>query len=61
MTAQLLDLIEKNEDGASGRDLLLRLAETINYPDADALVRHGMQAMEDMRRSEILLGVAEVP
>jgi hypothetical protein len=61
MTAQLLDLIEKNEDGASGRDLLLRLAETINYPDADALVRHGVQAMEDMRRSEILLGVAEVP
>jgi hypothetical protein len=57
VTAELLGLIEKNDSGASGRELLLRLAETIGYADADALVRHGVQAMDDMRRSEILLGV----
>jgi hypothetical protein len=61
ITAQLLNLIGTNDDGASGRALLLRLAEVINYPDAEALVRHGMQAMEDMRRSEILLGVRKSP
>jgi hypothetical protein len=60
VTAQLLDLIGKNEEEASGRDLLLRLGEAIRYADADALVRHGMQAMEDMRRSEILLGVRKL-
>lgn len=60
ITAHLLDLIGTNENGASGRDLLLRLAESMNYPDADALVRHGLQAMDDMRRSEILLGVRKM-
>ena len=60
VTAQLLDLTGMNENGASGRDLLLRLAEAINYPDADALVRHGAQVLDDMRRSEILLGVRKM-
>jgi hypothetical protein len=57
ITAQLLDRIGKNDEEASGRELLLRLAEAIRYPDADALLRHGCQAMEQMRHSEILLGV----
>ncbi|MEX2123944.1 MAG: putative DNA-binding domain-containing protein [Woeseia sp.] len=60
VTAKLLDLIATNDDEASGRDLLLRLAEEINYPDADTLVRHGLQAMDDMRRSGILLGVRKL-
>ena len=55
VTARLLEMIEANErDG--GRDLLLKLGEEIQYPDAEALVTHGGQAMRDMRDAEILLG-----
>jgi hypothetical protein len=55
VTARLLELIEENEKD-SGRELLLKLAKEINYPDAEALVEHGAEAMQQMRRAEILLG-----
>jgi hypothetical protein len=55
VTARLLELIEANETD-SGRDLLLKLAKEINYPDAEALVTHGAEAMRDMREAEIILG-----
>jgi hypothetical protein len=55
VTARLLELIEANVQD-SGRELLLKLAEEINYPDAEALVEHGAQAMQQMRQAEILLG-----
>ena len=55
VTARLLEMIEANEQ-ASGRELLLRLADEINYPDGDTLVQHGAQAMQQMRQAEILLG-----
>jgi len=57
LTARLLDLIGANENEACGADLLRKLAEEVAYPDADALLRHGLQAMQDMRRSGVLLGV----
>jgi hypothetical protein len=34
----------------------LKLAEEINYPDAEVLVEHGAEAMQQMRQAEILLG-----
>jgi hypothetical protein len=55
MTARLLEMIEANQQD-SGRDLLLKLAEEINYPDAEVLVEHGAEAMQQMRQAEILLG-----
>jgi hypothetical protein len=56
VTARLLELIESNET-ETGRELLKNLAQEISYPDVDALITHGVSAMEDMRRAEILLGV----
>ncbi len=55
VTARLLEMIEANERD-SGRDLLLKLAREINYPDAEALVTHGGEAMREMREAEILIG-----
>ena len=55
VTARLLELIGDNET-ATGRELLVRLAEEIEYPDADALVQHGATAMQQMRDAEILIG-----
>ena len=55
VTARLLELIEANEQD-SGRELLLKLAQEINYADAEALVAHGAEAMRQMRTAEILLG-----
>jgi hypothetical protein len=55
VTARLLEMIEEN-DNYSGRELLLKLSEEINYPDAEALVKHGAEAMQQMHKAEILLG-----
>ena len=55
VTARLLELIEAN-DQHSGRELLLSLADEMQYSDADALVQHGAAAMEQMRNAEIILG-----
>jgi hypothetical protein len=55
VSAALLDAAGRNEE-LSGEALLRRLAGEIGYPDADALVRHGAAALEDMRRRGILIG-----
>lgn len=55
VTARLLELIGENT-AKSGRDLLLQLANEINYSDAEALVSHGATAMQQMHDAEILLG-----
>jgi hypothetical protein len=55
VTAALLDEIDNNS-ALTGEALLRRLAEKINYPDADALVAHGAAALEEMRQLEILIG-----
>ena len=56
MTAGLLDAIDNNEHGSTGRSLLKTLAKQTNYPDVDALIAHGAAALEEMRRLEILTG-----
>lgn len=56
VTAALLDAIEFNPDNKSGEELLRALAAKINYPDADALVTHGADALREMRQLEILTG-----
>ena len=61
VAAQLLARIGSNVKRLTGRQLLLRLASEIHYPDPDAFLEHGLQAMEEMRRAEILLGVARSP
>ena len=56
VTARLLEMIESN-DSDSGRELLTKLAAEIHYPDPDALIQHGLSAMQQMLAAEILLGV----
>jgi hypothetical protein len=56
VTAALLDAIELNSDNKTGEELLRALATKINYPDADALVAHGADALREMRQLEILTG-----
>jgi len=59
ITAALLDAVEFNEDNLTGEQLLRKLAEKINYPDADALVAHGADALLEMRQLEILSGTRD--
>jgi len=56
MTAGLLDAIDNNTRGLSGRSLLLMLAKQTHYPDAEALIAHGATALHEMRQLEILIG-----
>lgn len=61
VTAALLDAIEFNTDNNTGEELLRALAAKINYPDADALVAHGADALREMRQLEILTGTRTLP
>lgn len=56
VTARLLEMMEAN-DSDTGRELLTKLAAEIQYPDPEALVQHGLSAMQQMLEAEILLGV----
>jgi len=56
VTARLFEMIKENTI-ASGRDLVINLAAEIQYPDPDALIPHGLEAMQQMLSAEILLGV----
>jgi len=56
VTARLLQLIDENDDKKSGEELLLILADELKYADANALVAHGNDAMQQMKQSQILLG-----
>lgn len=56
VTAALLDAIASNADNHSGEQLLRSLAVQIDYPDVEALVRHGADALREMRQLEILTG-----
>ncbi len=56
ISAALLDAVEFNEEQQSGEQLLRSLAAKINYPDADALVAHGAEALREMHELGILTG-----
>ena len=56
ITAALLDAIEFNEENHTGEQLLRSLATKISYPDADALVAHGADALREMHELGILTG-----
>jgi len=56
VTAALLDAIENNQAALCGEELLRELATKIHYPDVDALITHGADALLEMRQLEILTG-----
>ncbi|MBT8089141.1 MAG: putative DNA-binding domain-containing protein [Gammaproteobacteria bacterium] len=56
VTAGLLDAIENNPSQHSGGRILQQLAERIHYPDVDALIGHGADALKEMRQLGILIG-----
>ena len=61
VTAALLDALDNNEAGRTGEQILRDLAGQINYPDVDALIAHGGDALNEMRDLEIITGVRSVP
>ena len=56
VTAGLLDVIENNEQSATGEALLRGLAAKANYPDVEAFIQHGATALQEMRQLDILTG-----
>ncbi len=56
LTAGLLDAIDNNTAGLSGKRLIRQLAESAGYADVEQFLAHGLAALEDMREREILIG-----
>jgi len=59
VTARLLQLISETDKNASyktGRELLKIIANEMNHPDPDVVITGGLQAMQELRSRDILLG-----
>lgn len=56
VTAALLEAIENNPQEENGESILRSLAVRIGYADPDALIEHGVAALQEMRQLEILVG-----
>jgi hypothetical protein len=56
VTAGLLDAIENNTARATGEALIRELGRKINYPDLDAFVQYGKDAIGELRKLEIIVG-----
>ncbi len=56
VSAALLALLNANAEGLTGAELLQSLANKIGYADGDAFLRHGQEALEHMRKLEIVTG-----
>ncbi len=52
-------LIEEcsNNSNQSGREILLSIAEQLQHPDPDAVIKGGLEIMQDFHDKDILLGV----
>ena len=61
VTARLLELIDDNPNGHSGRELVLGLAQEIGFADQHAFIEHGAVALREMRAAGILLGSVREP
>lgn len=57
VTARLLEMIGDNDRSATGRALLEKLAAELDWADTGAFLRHGGQALAEMRDAGILLGI----
>ena len=56
VTAGLLDAVENNTSSETGEALVRSLAKKIDYADIDAFVKHGSDALDEMRKLEIIIG-----
>ncbi|MFV2059955.1 MAG: DUF2063 domain-containing protein [Gammaproteobacteria bacterium] len=59
VTARLVQLISETDNTAekkSGRELLKIIAKEMNHPDPSTVIKGGLQAMQELRSRNILLG-----
>jgi uncharacterized protein len=54
ITFQLLKLIDENN--MTGKQALMRLAEEIKHPDANALIQFGLEILQDLANQQAIVG-----
>jgi hypothetical protein len=55
ITQRLLERLDRDDD-ASGRDVLVEIADEIGHPDPQRLVEAGADLLEDLRQRNVVLG-----
>ena len=55
VTRRLLELVEMNS-GASGRELLTRVATELSHPQPEVVIRGGTEILQDLRNRDIIHG-----
>ena len=56
VSAGLLDAIENNPADKTGEQMLRDLAGAAGYADTEAFIKHGLDALEELRQLQILTG-----
>lgn len=60
VTAGLIDAIESNAANSSGETLIRELATKIDYPDVAAFLKHGHDALVELRQLGIITGTRRI-
>ena len=58
VTFQLLSLIEENN--MTGKQALMRLAEELRHPDANAVIQFGLEILQDLANQQAIIGSVKV-
>ena len=58
VTFQLLKLIDENN--ITGKQALMRLAEDMQHPDANAVIQFGLEILQDLANQQAIIGSAKV-
>lgn len=59
VTGRMIELL-KDDDGATGRIVLERIASELEHPQPDVLIGQGEQLLKDLREREVILGSTAV-
>jgi len=59
VTRRLLELLEE-DDGATGRQLLGRIAAEMSHPQPDFVISGGLEALENLHSRDIVTGTRRV-
>ena len=56
VSAKLIEVCLDNTNQLSGKDILLSIAEQLQHPDPDVVIKGGLEIMQDFKNKDIILG-----
>ncbi|MGB1800347.1 MAG: DNA-binding domain-containing protein [Gammaproteobacteria bacterium] len=56
VSAKLIEVCLENTNQLTGKEILLSIAEQLQHPDPDVVIKGGLEIMQDFKNKDIILG-----